>query len=180
MNLFAALLLAHLISDFPLQTNRIFRMKIEGHLGLALHTAIHILVTAILLKHFWRYWPILLFLGVMHYLTDWIKVKYSGKSLTPGFVLDQIAHIMVLILIVIAAPQMTAVLPLWFLVPAIMLASVPAFLTFTYIWATDRCQIERQPAEHVTWASTKLLPLSQKAGWIIVITLTTTAIIITG
>lgn len=178
MTLFATLLFAHLLGDFPLQTNRIFRLKLQGHKGLVLHVTIHVLVTAVLIRHFWQYWPILLLLGFIHYLTDWIKLKYSGNLLTSGFILDQIAHVLTLLFIALIAPTMTGVLPLWFLIPAIILSSIPAALTLIYIWATDRCSIESQPKSHLKWASTSLLPLSQITGWAIMIALATIAIFI--
>jgi hypothetical protein len=180
MTLFATLLLAHLLGDFPLQTNRIFRLKIQGPLGLALHAGIHVLVTAVLIQQFWQYWPILISLGIIHYLIDWIKVKHTSKLQTPGFVLDQISHVTVLIIIALIAPDMVGVLPLWFLIPAIVLASIPAFLTLIYIWATDRCATEQQPNNQLKWASTKLLPLTQITGWAIMVALATVAIFITN
>jgi hypothetical protein len=39
MTTFLALWLAHLLADFPLQTNRVFRLKIASNAGLALHVA---------------------------------------------------------------------------------------------------------------------------------------------
>lgn len=180
MTLFTTLLFAHLLGDFPLQTNRIFRLKLQGHKGLALHAGIHVLVTAVLIQRFWQYWPFLLSLGIIHYITDWVKIKYSSTMLTPGFILDQFAHIATLFIIALFAPAMTGVLPLWFLIPAIILASIPAFLTLIYIWATDRCALEAQPNDQIKWASTKLLPVSQITGWAIMITLATIAVFISS
>jgi len=179
MTVFTTLLFAHLLGDFPLQTDRVFRLKLKGHKGLALHTAIHMMVTAVLIRHSWRYWPILLLIGTIHYLTDWIKIKYSGSQLTPGFLLDQVIHVMTLFIIALIAPSMETVLPLWFLIPAILLVSIQAFLTLIYIWATDRCHHKPQPNSRLLWASTKLLPLSQITGWAITVALATTAIFIT-
>ena len=179
MTAFATLLFAHLLGDFPLQTNRIFRLKLKGHKGLALHTTIHVVVTAVLIQNFWQYWPILLLLGAIHYLTDWIKIRYSGRLLTPGFILDQFSHVFTLFLISLLVPTMDSVLPLWFLIPAILLASIQAFLTLICIWATDRCNVERQPDGWLTWASTRLLPLTQITGWAIMVALATTAFFIT-
>jgi hypothetical protein len=178
MTTFAALLLAHLLSDFPLQTDRIFRMKVQGHKGLALHSAIHVLVTALLIADFWHYWYALLLLGSLHYLTDWAKLRFSGKRLTPGFVVDQLVHLLTLILIIRIAPGMTAVLPLSFLIPALILALIPAFLTFAYVWASDQCQSKTPKSERLQWACTQLLPLSQKTGWVIVAMLTTTGLLV--
>ncbi|HRQ40710.1 MAG TPA: DUF3307 domain-containing protein [Chloroflexota bacterium] len=172
MTIFATLLLAHLLADFPLQTNRIFRMKIQGAKGLTLHVLIHVLVTALLIRNFWQVWTTLLILGVLHYLTDWAKLRYANDPLTPGFVLDQAVHIITLIVITVLTPQIMPVFPLWFLIPAIVLATIPALLTFGYVWASDQCRANMpRPLVSTTtiqWACDQLLPLSQKTGWVIV------------
>lgn len=178
MAIFLALLLAHLLSDFPLQTNRVFRMKLQGHRGLALHVAIHMLVTALLLERYWQFWPTLLLLGVMHYGTDWLKLRYAQTPLTPGFLLDQLAHFLTLFLIVFITPSMTTYLPLWFLIPAVLLAFIPALLTLGYIWATDRCRAQTGVEGAVKWACSHLLPLSQKLGWLVITMLTAVALLV--
>jgi len=183
ITIFATLLLAHLISDFPLQTDRIFRMKMQGSKGLALHAAIHVLVTALLIKNFWQVWPVLLLLGLLHYLTDWAKLRYAQNSLTPGFMVDQVIHVLTLVVITALAPQIIPVFPLWFLVPAIALACIPAILTFVYVWATDQCRANSSPSQltqngTMHWACTRLLPLSQKTGWLILVTLTAVGLLV--
>ncbi len=178
MTIFTTLLLAHLLGDFPLQTNRIFRMKLQGPKGLALHTAIHVLVTALLIQNFWQVWPALLILGILHFLTDWAKLRYASTPLTPGFVLDQAVHLITLIIIAALSPQIIPVFPLWFLIPAILLASIPAFLTFAYVWASDQCRANTPPTTTIQWACEQLLPLSQKTGWIIVVMLAATGLLI--
>ena len=62
--------------------------------------------------------------------------------------------------------------------PAIVLASAPAFLTLAYIWASDRCQARYCARGRLHWASTALLPISQKMGWMIVAMLTTVGILL--
>ncbi|MCL4266002.1 MAG: DUF3307 domain-containing protein [Anaerolineae bacterium] len=172
MTIFLTLLLAHLLGDFPLQTNRIFRMKVQGPKGLALHAAIHVLVTALLIQNFWQVWPTLFILGILHYLTDWAKLRYANDPLTPGFILDQAIHVLTLALLTMLTPQIIPVLPLWFLIPAAGLALIPALLTFAYVWASDQCRANMSrpilSTATIQWACTQLLPLSQKTGWVIV------------
>lgn len=183
MTIFATLLLAHLISDFPLQTNRIFRMKMQGSKGLALHAAIHVLVTALLIQNYWQVWPVLLLLGILHYITDWAKLRYARNPLTTGFIIDQAIHVITLVFIATLAPQIIPVFPLWFLKPAIVLACIPALLTFVYVWATDRCRASGSlnyvsQKGTMQWACTQLLPLSQKTGWLILVTLTAVGLLV--
>lgn len=175
MTIFFTLLLAHLLGDFPLQTNRIFRMKVQGPKGLALHAAIHVLVTALLIRNFWQVWPSLLVLGTLHYLTDWAKLRYTNDPLTPGFIVDQAIHVLTLLLITLLTAQIIPLFPLQFLIPAVVLALIPAFLTFAYVWASDQCRANMPrpllSTATIQWACNRLLPLSQKTGWIIVLTL---------
>lgn len=93
------LYLAHLIGDFPLQTNRIYELKSQSNRGILLHVAIHIMVAVILIKNPLPYWRLLLVLGIVHFIIDWTKLHLPGRRQTPGFILDQIAHFLSLILI---------------------------------------------------------------------------------
>jgi hypothetical protein len=73
--------------------------------------------------------------------------------------------------------------PLWFLIPAIILAFVPALLTFVYVWATDHCRANSAPGAlfqngTLHWACTELLPLTQKTGWLILVTLTAVGLLV--
>lgn len=174
MSLFLTLLLAHLLADFPLQTNTVFRLKMQGHKGLLLHVGIHLLVTAVLIEQAWRQWPALLLLGGIHYLIDWAKIRYfSYGRLLPGFVGDQLAHLATLLLIVALFPQMVPLFPASFLMVATAVAIIPALLTLGYIWATDQCrtavvQHNVMRDQILQWSQTKLLPLAQQTGWAII------------
>ena len=57
MDLLATLLLGHLSADFPLQTNWVYRLKNRRWAGVLLHTAIHCVVTAVLLSDSLTHWP---------------------------------------------------------------------------------------------------------------------------
>lgn len=164
------LLLGHLLGDFPLQTNKIFKLKTQGNFGLAIHVAIHILVTALLIQQPWHYWPILLILGTAHFITDWLKLNLPGKNQAAGFVWDQLIHYLTVLLIGAWAPPLPAVLPLWLMIPAIGLAFIPAIMTFFWVWANQHQQAEREnELTYITWASQSLLPLSQCIGILIVV-----------
>ncbi|MBV7338501.1 DUF3307 domain-containing protein [Chloroflexi bacterium TSY] len=77
IEIFATLLLAHLLADFPLQTNAVARLKMKGGWGLAPHILIHVAVLALLLQDPIRQGTLLLVLGCTHWLIDWIKVSYT-------------------------------------------------------------------------------------------------------
>jgi hypothetical protein len=168
MEAFSNLLLAHLLSDFPLQTNRIFKMKMEGHKGLLVHTAVHLVVTAVLIQQFWHYWPMFLFLGITHYLTDWVKVSIKTQRQTPGFLLDQLAHLIVLLLIAWWWPEITGVLPQWFVWFGILLTLILALLTGIWVVSFDLCTEPETTTSSACWVKSHLLQYTQQMGWVVV------------
>ncbi|MBK8988737.1 MAG: DUF3307 domain-containing protein [Chloroflexi bacterium] len=170
MTTFPILLLAHLIADFPLQTNRIYILKTRGNKGLALHVAIHLLVAAMLMQRPWQHIPLLVVYGIIHFAVDWFKVHKSGVKQTPGFLLDQLAHFVTIAMLSLAQPNLIALLPLWLVWAGVILALAPALLMTLWVMANDL----RPTLPHnrtVNWASHRLLPLSQKIGSVFVLSL---------
>jgi hypothetical protein len=99
MELFWRLYLAHLLADFPFQTNRIFAWKMKSFGGVLIHAAVVVVISAIML---WPMlvspdrWAVLSFLGLSHALQDHFKVVYSrrtGKDGLGPYVLDQVGHL---------------------------------------------------------------------------------------
>jgi hypothetical protein len=173
------LLLAHLLGDFPLQTNKVFKLKTQGNFGLAIHVAIHLAVTALLIHHPFHYWPVLLLLGLAHFTTDWVKLHFPGKNQAASFIWDQLVHYITILLIALWVPDLPAILPTWIMIPAIALTFIPAILIFFWVWAS---QIQQTSSENetlcITWATVCLLPISQRLGQIIVLIIALTGSII--
>lgn len=101
MPLLLRLLLAHIISDFFLQTDIINAGKNAiGHrrwFYLFFHSLTHA-ITAYLLVGRWDNWVIPVIVGITHFIIDEIKTR-SQKTTISSFVLDQLAHISVIVLI---------------------------------------------------------------------------------
>lgn len=172
MDTFVVLLLAHLVGDFPLQTDRIFKLKLAGKRGIALHVMIHVTVLALLLRQPLRQWLLLLALGGVHFLIDWTKLRWQRPQgpEAPGFLLDQVAHMASILLLALAFPAAAARLPLWLMTTAIGLTLVPAAMTFLWVWATDMVRSGKGSGDSaIVWACQKLLPLSQRVGWAILV-----------
>lgn len=96
------LLCAHLCSDFILQTDSIDEGKRKsGRKGIGyqlLHSAIHAGVAYLVVAE-WSCWLIPLVIFVSHFVIDLIKCKsFSGKSLVT-FLVDQLCHIAVIIIL---------------------------------------------------------------------------------
>jgi hypothetical protein len=99
-----AVLLAHLLADFPLQTDSLVRAKTDGIKGFLTHGAIHFasVNVALLLFTHNRLWSlqtqsILIAYVVLHIALDYMKQLYLRVRLAPDstgpFVVDQALHL---------------------------------------------------------------------------------------
>ena len=99
MNLFWLLLLAHLVGDFPLQTDRVFYVKKKYKAGLWLHVGIWTICNFIITFPYLKYplyWFILLALVISHYIYDYSKIKLTEIGVQDNFflfLLDQLLHL---------------------------------------------------------------------------------------
>lgn len=102
MFLFYRLLLAHIIADFPMQTNQIFKIKMNTHWGVILHTLI-VLIFSIFFTFPYLENPkviiILLVIFLSHTVIDKLKMEYSKKTKNQSIrilLLDQALHIAII------------------------------------------------------------------------------------
>lgn len=104
MFIFARLLLAHLIGDFVLQSNKILAMKRKGIFGVGVHVLIIFFCFVILS---WPYlnninlWLFIVFVCVTHLIQDHWKIqddKKNGQS-PWKYLLDQAVHIAILAIV---------------------------------------------------------------------------------
>jgi hypothetical protein len=174
MNLIAALLLSHLVGDFPLQTNQIYRLKNRSWFGIVLHAGIHVVVAALLIRQPLMVWPMLVWLGVLHFLIDLIKLRVSINAQWLGFLVDQVAHLLVLWLLArIWSTATTSILPVAVLMPLIAYGLFLAIAVFFWVLANELSGSTWGNQRDVRWASNHLLTLSQYAGLPLLLILTT-------
>jgi len=165
MNLIATLLIGHLIADFPLQTDWIYRYKTESWVGILLHVIIHLFVTALLIQPLSTAIPLLLLLGILHFITDYMKVRLSPKRQATGFLIDQFVHIMVLCLLAYGwQGSIVGTLPAALLVPLLLYGTFLGLMVFGWVLACDLAAENCGQYPVVQWARTNLLILSQYAG----------------
>jgi hypothetical protein len=133
--MFWTLLLAHLLADFPLQTDRMVMAK--KHLpGLAIHIGIHWVVMMLLfLPVIWIAWPFILVVVMLHFSIDSFKNFLGWKRpqfVIGSYILDQTLHMSSLLLVSYWMAQTTE-LPVW---PVISpwVVYVIGLLLATYIW----------------------------------------------
>ena len=105
MFLFYRLLLAHIIADFPLQTNQIFKVKTNTEWGVLIHTLI-VLIFSIFFAFPYLEDPkviiILLVIFLSHTVIDKLKMEYSKKTKNQSIrilLLDQALHIAIIALL---------------------------------------------------------------------------------
>ncbi len=165
MNLAAALLLGHLIADFPLQTSWIYRYKTESWLGVVLHATIHVLVTALLIRPVYATAPLLILLGILHFITDYTKLHVPAKRQSPGFLIDQFVHLLILLLLAeLWQSTLYAVLPAALLLPLIVYGMFLGLLVFLWVLACDLAKGDWGRYALVQWSQRNLLKLSNYAG----------------
>ena len=102
MFLFYRLLLAHILADFPMQTNQIFKVKTNTEWGVLIHTLI-VLIFSIFFAFPYLEDPkviiIILIIFLSHTMIDKLKLKYSKKTKNQGIrilLLDQALHIAII------------------------------------------------------------------------------------
>lgn len=100
--MFWHLFLAHLIGDYPLQSDWLVENK-RSVRGLSLHTGIHLAVTLLILGDARaEAWPKVLLLIFIHFLLDLGKSSLVGrypKHVGLQYVLDQVLHIVSILLV---------------------------------------------------------------------------------
>jgi hypothetical protein len=159
------LILAHLIADFPLQTNLIYYLKKESSAGILLHSGIHALTAFLLTGLRWELWYVWLFLWGTHAITDWAKLRYKSPKQWSGFLVDQLIHILVLVVIALWQPGLSSPLPDWLVFSAFVFAWIPLILMFLWVYAGDVITSNPNPPARIHWMREHLLRTSRLSGY---------------
>lgn len=138
--MFWTFLLAHLLGDYPLQTDRLVIAK--KHLpGLALHVGIH---WAVMMLLFYPVigivWPYILVVAIFHFGIDAFK-NFLGRErpqwVISPYILDQTLHLSSLLFVSVWMAQTTE-LPVWPVISPWVIYVIGLLLS-TYIWfVTER------------------------------------------
>lgn len=113
---FFYLLLGHMIGDFILQTNTIAEKKLVDKKWTALHAGI-VTLCMLMLSFPFGIWVVgAVFLnGVLHFYIDlckpWLAKRYPMSALT-YFLLDQMAHVLLIVFISLLADEVPEFLPM--------------------------------------------------------------------
>lgn len=131
----AALLLAHLIGDYPLQPGWMVRAK--NHLpGLLLHVGIHLICLLLLAgRGAFVLWPYLVGLAVCHFAIDAFKAflgRWRPNWITGPYLFDQLLHLLSILAVNAWIQREIPGLPA--LLPVTWLILLNGYLTATYVW----------------------------------------------
>ena len=102
MFLFYRLLLAHIIADFPLQTNQIFKIKTNTEWGVLIHTLIVLIFSILFALPYLEDIKVIIVIVVIflsHTVIDKLKMEYSKKTKNQSIrilLLDQVLHIAII------------------------------------------------------------------------------------
>ncbi len=146
MYLFWRLYLSHLIADFPLQTDAVFKIKVTRPWGVILHGSIAGILGIVFGLPFVFKYPILLLwliaLWIFHILLDKVKLVITPKVKPLGFVfffLDQVFHFLSIYFVATRIP-MDAVagdwIPLYNDTVFVQVLSVLLLLTYGILFFT--------------------------------------------
>lgn len=98
--------MAHLLADFPFQTNLIFKLKKRSFLGVVLHGSIFLFFALFLSFPYLKYISSIFYIflvWIFHIYVDWKRVKISNISKKQDnvwyFLLDQLIHFLSLIFV---------------------------------------------------------------------------------
>jgi hypothetical protein len=98
--IFWTLLLAHILGDFPLQTDTIFRLKKRGSWGVLPHVLVCTIINIIALSPLLatkQAWIAIFVLAIVHAILDHSKIHISDKHARDDifqFLFDQVLHIL--------------------------------------------------------------------------------------
>ena len=173
MHLLITLLLAHLLADFPLQTNTLANRKATHGDGVFYHVLIHVLVTALLLHNSHIYWPLPVGIGIVHFLIDVYKLWRPAKQNVRSFVLDQCMHVISLGIAAALAlqawqPAPRGILPDAWLIIMLGGATVPASLVLLWVWTNTLTATQLNRLALLRWIKPRLLEVEQQIGLFII------------
>ncbi|KQO32627.1 hypothetical protein ASF10_20930 [Flavobacterium sp. Leaf82] len=145
MILFIKLLLAHLLGDFIWQPNSwVAHKETKKHksIYLYLHILLHGILAAILVGEI-QFIPYAFLIAIMHGIIDLIKLNFQkAKTKRTWFIIDQIAHVLVLIVVVLLYKDETINFTwfnnqFWILITGVLLITKPTSIfikTIISIW----------------------------------------------
>ncbi len=170
MELLTTLLLAHLLADFPLQTNSMAAWKGKSNVILLLHVVVHIIVLWSLLGLKVALLPLVLLLGVAHWLVDWSKPRLPTMDAVRAFILDQCVHVLCLLVAARIGSKFYhfhsyAVISTSLLYLSLLISFGLGVMVYYWLWTSTLNDEIIQRHWYLRWSREQLLLFEQRTGY---------------
>jgi hypothetical protein len=161
--MFWPLLLAHLVADYPLQSDWMVQAK-KSWPGLTVHVAVHLVTMLIVLNGCLRLawhatWPTILAVTVLHFGTDVWKNIFARRWpqwVIGGYLQDQALHITWLLLVAYAQARTGGGSPFAIDAPWILYGC--GFILVTHVWFVTERVIASGNQAHLTRVNAQCWP----------------------
>ncbi|HMN26529.1 MAG TPA: DUF3307 domain-containing protein [Caldilineaceae bacterium] len=161
--MFWPLFLAHLLADYPLQSDWMVQAK-KTWPGLATHVAVHLATMLIVLNGFLRFeWhatlPAILAVAVLHFAIDtWknILARRWPQWIIGGYLQDQALHVISLLLVAYWQARTSSGAP--FAIATPWLLYVCGFILVTHAWFVTERVLAYRDKVYQQWVSAYLWP----------------------
>jgi hypothetical protein len=141
------LFLTHFLADYPLQPDKLVRLKKKSYMGIFLHSLIHLAVLVVILLPFLHVKNLLIGAGIIfvtHTIIDQSKIsleKKYKKLRLPLYLFDQALHLVIIALVAywvgVPAPQLPAEW-MWFYTDRSIILYVLILVLTTYFYDITR------------------------------------------
>ena len=154
-------ILSHLIGDFVLQPSKLVKWKMHSIWGVGVHVLIHLIVSFVIFMpfflngHFDLIYPII-GVNLLHFFIDHAKISYDLKhdSKVRPFIIDQILHVMVIMIAVMSYGQGTYIFPdtaFYHVYTSLNVIAFIAILIFlTEVYEIYKFQLQREKNKKAT------------------------------
>lgn len=162
---FLSLFVGHLLADFPLQVDALYRLRQKRWYGLVLHAGIHVGVASLLVHGLWQRWGLLVLLGGLHGGIDAAKPRLPFvRRSHHRFLADQALHLSSLGVLAYLARNLRPTLSAPFLYVMVVVALIPAALMFISVLKQEDISLQDFLYPEVEGPETPTL--YYLAGWI--------------
>ncbi len=166
--------LAHYLSDYPLQTNWVYRQKCKGWIGGLPHGFITLILLVICLLPWLNNLIVWVFIGIItlsHYIQDYFKIRLCHRygHLITGYFIDQGLHVLWIFIAwyrLVRPIEMVPFIPLPDILNTVTILSFMGAIWVTFVWEVTIliCQREKSFRPNIKKMGIRLIIYSVLLG----------------